>query len=415
MVVALAGLMITARRTDGPLWLAPGIYWDVAIYHRAMEAVKAGLDPYATGLARQIAVEAAGKHTFTYVYPPITIPVLRALNWLPLWVASALYWSIYGLGYVGLLWAVTRCFTPEDKGVMKYFVPVVIYFPALMPDEVILSGNVAYIFYGALFTAMIRGWKRGDWRWFYAAVLIASCVKVPFLTMLAIPALLGERQWLKGTMVGAAGLGLFGLQSWLWPVQFHEYLTSVGLQFQFNADFGQSIASNLARLMYWGHMPYTTVPTLVYLAYGGALFAAMFHFGKLYHQGRISAETYIPVLLLAVIVMNPRIMQYDVHAVALPMVLVLVRSVASRSKVGIVVSCSVLFFTLIDLLGVNFYRWDDYRNMGVFVAVMVVGLQSLRAEARRSAADGSFIISEVVALPQPALAGVDAVHSDSRN
>jgi len=55
--------------------------------------------------------------------------------------------------------------------------------------------------------------------------------------MLAIPALAGERQWLKTATVGGAGLGLFAVQAWLWPIQFREYLTSVNLQFRLNPQF----------------------------------------------------------------------------------------------------------------------------------------------------------------------------------
>jgi hypothetical protein len=169
--ISLIVLMEDARRAEGSVWLTPGIFWDVAIYHRAMEAVHVGLDPYATGLERQYAAHAAGKHAFTYVYPPLTLPVLRALNLFPVWLVALLYWAAYAASYAALLWAVTQFFRPQERAVMEYFVPLVIFFPSLMPDEVILSGNVAYIFYGLLFAATIAAWKRGSWRWFYLAVL----------------------------------------------------------------------------------------------------------------------------------------------------------------------------------------------------------------------------------------------------
>lgn len=183
---------------------SPRRFWDVAIYYRAMQAVRAGLDPYATGLARQYAAHAAGQHAFTYVYPPLTLVALRAFNLPPIWLAAILYWVVYGAGYVSVVWAVTRYFRPEDRAVMRYAVPIAIFFPGLMPGDNIMSGNVACIFYGLLFAATIPGWKRGAWRWFYLAVLVASCFKAPFLTLLAIPALAGERQWLKATVLGVA-------------------------------------------------------------------------------------------------------------------------------------------------------------------------------------------------------------------
>jgi branched-subunit amino acid ABC-type transport system permease component len=143
------------------------------------------------------------------------------------------------------------------------------------------------------------------------------------------------------------------------------------------------------------------------------LFVVLCCFSRLYHQRRISGESWIPVLLAGITLLNPRIMQYDVHVVALPMVLILVRSVTSRSKIGLAVTACVLGLTLADLFGVNFYSGDDVRNMCVLIAVMAVGLDYLAAEARRTSPENSFVLSEVVALPQPAMASAEIYSPDA--
>ena len=168
-LLSLAGLILSATKTEPSAWLTPGRAWDVDIYYRAMQAVRAGQDPYATGLARQIAAEATGHHAFTYVYPPLTLLALRAVNLLPLWMAAALYWISYSAAFIGIMWAATQCFRPPDRdikdcdikhlSVMQYAVPLAVFFPGLMPDDVILSGNIAYVFYGLIFTAAVLGWR----------------------------------------------------------------------------------------------------------------------------------------------------------------------------------------------------------------------------------------------------------------
>jgi glycosyl transferase family 87 len=392
----------------------PGRGWDVGTYYRAMQTLRAGLDPYAVGLARQYAAQAAGQHAFAYVYPPLTLLALRAFNLLPLSMAAVLYWTIYSAGFVGQVWAGTQCFRPQDRAVMQYAVPLAIFFPGLMTGDVILSGNVACIFYGSIFTAAVLGWKRGIWRWFYLAVLLAGCFKLPLLTLLAIPLLSGERQWLKASGVAAAGLSLLALQSWLWPAQFREYLTSVGLQFQFNSDFGLSPAGVLGRVLYRHRLPYSTPTTVAFLIYGGALFAVLFYFSNLYRERRISAESWIPVLLVGTILLNPRIMQYDVQPIALPMALIVVRSVVSRSKAGMTLAVFVLFLIVIDLIGVSPTSLDDLRNMVVLVAVMALGLRYLAVEARRTC-PGSLFISKLPAPSEAAAAGMDAYNPESRS
>jgi hypothetical protein len=381
----------------GMILYTPGRGWDVDIYYWAMQTLRAGLDPYAAGLARQYAAQAAGQHAFAYVYPPLTLLALRAFNLLPVWLAAVLYWTIYGAGFVGQVWAGTQCFRSQDRAVMQYAVPLAIFFPGLMTGDVILSGNIACIFYGLIFAGAVLGWKRGIWRWFYLAVLLAACFKLPLLTLLAIPLLAGERQWLKAAGVGTAGLSLFAVQSWFWPAQFREYLTSVGLQFQFNSDFGSSPAGVLGRVLYRHGLPYSTPSTVAFLIYGGSLFAVLCYFSNLYHERRISAESWIPVLLVGTILLNPRIMQYDVQPIALPMALIVVRSVASRSKAGIALAASVLFLIVIDLFGVSPTSLDDLRNMLVVVGVMALGLRSLAVEARRTCPESLFVFPKAAA------------------
>jgi hypothetical protein len=412
-LISLAGLILSATKTEPSAWLTPGRGWDVDIYYRAMQAVRAGQDPYATGLARQIAAEAIGQHAFTYVYPPLTLLALRAVNLLPAWLAGALYWITYGLAFAGIVWAVTQCFRPRDRSVMQYAVPLAVFFPGLMPDDVILSGNIAYIFYGLIFTAAVLGWRRGIWRWFYLAVLLAACFKLPFLTLLVIPPLAGERQWLKATSVGATGVGLFAAQYWLWPVQFREYMQSVSLQFQFNGDFGLSPAGILGRFLYEHGLPYSAPSTLAFLFYGSILFATLYVFSTMYRDRIISAEIWIPVLMVGTILLNPRIMQYDAHAIALPMALIVARSVEARSKAGIAVAVSVVLLMIVGFMGNTPASVDHVRSMFVLVAVLALGFQQLAAEVRRARAESLVIYSNPSASSDSALVPVDVYQSDS--
>jgi hypothetical protein len=417
-LISLAGLILSATKTEPSAWLTPGRGWDVDIYSRALQAVRAGEDPYAVGLARQTAAEAKGQHAFTYVYPPLTLLALRAGNLFPAWMVATLYWIAYAVAYAGILWAATQFFRPRDRSIMQYAIPLAVFFPGLMPDDVILSGNIAYIFYGLIFTAAVLGWRRGIWRWFYLAVLLAACFKLPFLTLLAIPPLAGERQWLKATSVGAAGVGLFAVQYWLWPLQFREYMQSVSLQFQFNGDFGLSPAGILGRFLYSHGLPYSAPSTVAFLLYGSILFATLYVFSTLYRDRRISAEIWIPVLMVGTILLNPRIMQYDAHAIALPMALILVRSVEARSKAGIAVAVSVLLLMFAGFMGNTPASDDRIRSMFVLVAVMGLGLQQLAVEVRRTSAESLVILPEVAATSEPALVPVDVYQdvyqSDSR-
>jgi hypothetical protein len=374
--------------------------WDVAVYYRAMQALRVGLDPYAVGLARQYAANAAVLQTYTYVYPPITLLVLRIFNFLPLWLAAGLYWIAYVAGCAGIAWAAVQCFRPQDRFAMQFLIPLAIFFPGLLSGGVIMSGNIAYIFYGAILPAAVLGYKRNCWRWFYLAVFLAAGCKAPLLTLLAIPLLAGKRQGRSSAAVAAGGLGLFAVQSWIWPVQFSEYLTGVSLQFKFNADFGLSPAGSLGLYLYRHGLPYSSLTTAVFLVYAGLLFATLYYFSTLYHRSRITPETWLPVLLVGTILLNPRILEYDLHAVALPMMLIVLRAVCGRVKAGMAVAFAVLFILALDLCGVSSEGWDRLRGMLVLVAVLGCGLHSLMMEVRQTFPAAESIVPSPEPLPE---------------
>jgi hypothetical protein len=107
-------------------------------------------------------------------------------------------------------------------------------------------------------------------------------------------------------------------------------------------------------------------------------------------------------------------MQYDVHAIALPMALIVVRSVASRSKAGIAVAVSVLGLMIAGFMSNTPASVDHIRSMFVLVAVLGLGFQQLAVEVRRTRAESLLILPDVSAVSEPALVAVDAYQTESR-
>ncbi len=119
--------------------------------------------------------------------------------------------------------------------------------------------------------------------------------------------------------------------------------------------------------------------------------------------------------MVGTILLNPRIMQYDAHAVALPMALILARSVEARSKAGIAVAVAVVLLMIAGFMGNTPASVDHVRSMFVLVAVMALGFQQLAVEARRTRAQSLVIHPNVSATSEPALVPVDAYQSDSQS
>ena len=353
--------------------------WDLNVYHHAMQSVQAGRDPYADGIASQ---EAAHRLThgaptilgpFTYVYSPMTLPVVRLFAAMPLLMALVLYALLYAAGVAAQNWFGLNLMTESERRVLRYCAPIAIFFPGFLGSDNVMSGNVAYILYGAALLCVNRALRTGNWRWFYTVVLIASCFKAPLLTLLAIPVLCARRQWLPAIGTGAAGLGLFAVQRVLWPQLFYNYMTAVELQFSFNRDFGFSPAGLFSGWLFDHHLAYSPAGMIFYLAYAVPIFAALMYLSRRYLRGEFSTREWVPVMMMGVILLNPRLMEYDVAPLALPMALVCWRffSHARRSMAGTLVRFAAVLVALNLVACSNWKMWK--LTEGPLLAIFFVG------------------------------------------
>ena len=170
--------------------------WDAQGYWKAIQTVHHHSDPYAEDLAalqafhNRLASNPVERQPFVYVYSPMTLPLLRLLAVFPRWLLGLLYWGAVATGALLQLWAGFQMADQRERRWLALMLPAIIFFPGLVTDDAILSGNVAYLLYGAILAAATAGWKHGRWSWYYIAVLAASVFKTPFLVFLAFPVLI---------------------------------------------------------------------------------------------------------------------------------------------------------------------------------------------------------------------------------
>lgn len=302
--------------------------WDAQIYAKAIQYMRHGVDPYAAGIAEQLAfrnrpASSAAEHVpFAYVYSPLTLPLLRALAFLPDWLLAFLWTAVVAAGFLLQLWAGFQMATKDERPWLALMLPAVAFFPALVTDDVILSGNVSFILYGLVLAAAVPGWKRGRWFWFYLAVLLASIVKAPLLILLAFPVLVGKRQWFPAVSAASAGLLLIAAQARLWPAIFREYLLAVRLVFDEVHDFGYGPAGVLGRALWKMGRPYSLAFALGYLAFAVALGIVLLLLAYRVRKYNLARETWIPVAFVGTLLFYPRIMKYDMAAITIPMLLI---------------------------------------------------------------------------------------------
>jgi hypothetical protein len=343
-----------------PIWnRADPAGWDIGIYHNAIVSLHAGHDPYSDAMAVQDAFHrTVAQHPntyppYSYVYTPLTLPLLRFIGHLPTWFACSVYWMILIAGVFSVLWITTRARQSTELAFLTIVAPLAIFCPGLLAQDTILSGNVAFILYALVLLGAYIGWTRSIWRWCYLAILIASCFKPPLLTLLAIPVFSARRQWLPAGAIAALGLGIFATQSRLMPTLFLHFMQAVQLQFTYNNDFGSSPAGVFSNVLVHHGLPYSPASVVFYLLYAVAICSVLFHLSRRYLQGELTLQQWMPVLLVGTILLNPRIMEYDAAPIAIPMALIAWRFFTRDGITTRAVLNYLGIFLTINLIAVN--------------------------------------------------------------
>jgi hypothetical protein len=371
-----------------PIWIAhdtPG--WDAAIYHTAIKALAAGHDPYADAIAIQQAFHAEkalhpdAPPPYSYVYSPITLPILRVIGKFPVWFSGSLYWLIYLCGVLAEVWIGMQAVEAKERRYFLFLAPLAAFFPGFLANGIVLSGNVAYILYPAVFLTAIYGWKRNRWLWFYLAVLSASCVKAPLLSLTVIPILSARKQWIPAGATVAAGLSLFAIQPMLWPTLFKHYLKAVELQFSYNRDFGCSPAGLFSGVLYDRGLPYSPGSYIFYLCYALPLFAILLYLSRQFLSGAFSLKQWMPVLFVGIILLNPRLIEYDVAPLALPLALIAWRFLAAKLSTGRTILYLSIFFVITNAFALTSWELRKLIDGPLLVVFFLAGCWNLHQKS----------------------------------
>jgi len=304
--------------------------WDAQGYWKTSQIVHHHFDPYAQDLValrafhNRLAVNPAEPAPFVYVYSPLTLSLLRVLAMFPGWLIGLFYGLAIASGAMLELWAGYQMADQRERRWLALLLPAIVFFPGLVTDDVILSGNVAYVLYGVILAAATAGWKRGHWSWYYIAVLVASIFKAPFLALLAFPVLIenDRRRWVLSLTTACGGVLLFTAQMRLWPAMFREQLLSLRLVFDWLHDFGYGPASILGRALWQRGVPSARATAILYLVSACWLAIVLLFLASRVRRWNIPRENWVPIALVGTVLLNPRIQKYDLAAITIPMLLI---------------------------------------------------------------------------------------------
>jgi len=364
--------------------------WDAVIYQHTIIQVHSGQSPYITDFAMMERARAQNIR-FASLYSPLTMAFFGLLGSLPVWLYGSLYWLLYAACALAPLWAMRFLLLPNERVYASILAPLCILFPGLLYTDTILTGNVAYVMYGVALAAAVIGWRKNRWIWFYLAVLLASCTKPHLLTLLAIPVFSARRQWLGSVLAGFTGAAIFFSQAWIMPKMFAAYLQSmdVFMRYPSNRDNGFSPTEALGEVLKFYGISFKLPCLIFYITYSVVILLVLLWFSQRYKAGQLTFSAWAPSMLLGVILLDPRIMQYDVAPVTIPLAVIIWRFFAARGwSRKWTLSASLAFLLIanlavvfLDALNLNSKLTELPIMLGVFIAGVIVLKKQLEEPA----------------------------------
>jgi hypothetical protein len=375
-----------------PCWIAADngdCAWDSKVFFDAVQILHSGGDPYLVGIHAQDEYLQHSHFTpnipFGYVYTPITLPVLRVLGFMPWPLLTACYWLLYGVAIALVLWVSQHLAEPDERLFASILAPLTLFFPGLLIFDTVLSGNFAFILYGAIFLGLWLGWKRNCWLPFYVAILLASCCKPTYLTLLAIPLFSARKPWIPVLSAGVSGVALFRLQAWLWPTLFQHFMTAIDRIFNLRNDYGAGPAGRLADFLADRNIPSARPMAIAYLCISGVLFLVLLYLSRFYRRGTIGSQQWFPLMLLGVFLLNPRFVEYEIYPITIAMGLIAYRLAMATGFPRI---CAAVLFpvwcTLNYFANASRVSWKNIE-CAILLLLFVAGSWELWRQIRRNA------------------------------
>lgn len=324
------------------------IFWDAHIYAAALRKYVAGGDPYNSGPGQNL-----------FVYPPITLLAGRwLLNLFPAGLLWFAYLSLYLLSVVVLLITMVRCYVRQRWMDISLGAVLLICTPNLGGADAILSGNLSMPCYSIALLGAIPGIRQGRWRFLYVAVAVIATIKVTFLLLLMLPLFVGRRQILACVGCTSIVAGVYGAQWVFARGAFQQFLLALQRQAYTGFDDGYSVFHYVRILNEELRIGPAFVPFAAEVVFVAAILVALVLLRRRLVDA--AAGVWLSLVLLAVVLCNPRMKVYDTAVGALPAFGLLIYGLRTLPSLWIMVATllpAMWLTACFDLHGAEVLLW----------------------------------------------------------
>jgi hypothetical protein len=270
------------------------------IYRDALDDWLSGGDPYRTihGPLR-------------FVYPPIFLYVGGFLaRVFPDHIGWYLYAFVHVASTIALPIVLARFYFRQTWLNAGFALLIFFAEPRLTGVLALTNGNIASALYLLAFLAMLPGVHANRWTLFYLAVFIGALVKLPLVLLLLLPLLTGKGQWRYCSICAVAIAAAYTLQRVFFSDLYAGYQWSLVQQIRVIHHYGYGVLGIAAGLEYKLYGKVSILPTIISGVFAAILIVALFLLRR--RIGPLASDPlWLSLVVLSVILVSPRILNYD--------------------------------------------------------------------------------------------------------
>ena len=274
---------------------------DLPVYSGAVQAFQDHADPYTKAYGGLL-----------FVYPPVVLYAGSTLE------------NVFGVHIWGIFFSLhVVCMLLTPLLLARYFLrdswltPMMAALVFLSESRftgvmAIYSANVAPSLYFLALLAAVPGIRSNRWRWFYLVVLIAGLIKLTLVILLLLPVFAGTRQWLRSISCGAGVISGYAVQAKVVPALYAGYKSALLQQVSVRGLYGYGVFGVVASLDGRLHRHVGGDAYVAWACCAAAMLGGLFWL-KSRRADALDTSTWLALLLMAVIIINPRMLAYDAY------------------------------------------------------------------------------------------------------
>lgn len=372
ITAVLCGLFLLLRHHPLSLiWLE-----DLPVYVDALHAFIAGGDPYA--------LNHYGLH---FVYPPVVMIVAAWFTrLLPVHAGRLLFTTVHVAAVLAMPFVLARYYVRARWWGRCLPLLILAAEPAFVGFRALYSANIAPAFYLAALLAAIPGLRRNRWHWFYLVVVMAALVKITLLVLLLLPLLAGKRQWIGSVASGATAVAANLLEQRLCPGLYAGYKSALVQQVAVQQQYGAGIFGFAARVERHVHGKVGFFAYSLHVAFVLFMLFLLFQLKQRYSfqpgtllpaKAATTTTLWLGVLIIAVILANPRVLHYDMYIALFAAYAILAVSLRVDRWKLLALAIILHLPSLLVVMGLRSYSVQTAWELVVVLSAFAVGVRQL--------------------------------------